>query len=286
MSEPSRQRLGTISILLGAIPVLALVSWFVFYTPCGHPRRTIIEGAMFWGTIVAVPFGIFAAVKEKPRKRALIGLTLGLVPVACCIVLIIAIVYSVATGGRGLSGILDVNYSTPNGAPMTFETGVFVTTDTKYYDVKGVTMQDLEAETSRSGPHGFIAETVPYYHWNYTYQFRDGSCRIEKVRVDTKIVFTYPRWNDQPADGALTEEWTKSLAQLQQHEGEHERIARNAGREIYDTLVQLAPAPSCAELEKEIEARAQAVIAKEHEANDEFDRVTDHGKRLAEGNHL
>jgi predicted secreted Zn-dependent protease len=80
----------------------------------------------------------------------------------------------------------------------------------------------------------------------------------------------------------VTEEWGKRLAQLEKHEGEHERIGRKASQDIYDALVQLAPAPSCGELEKEIETRAQAVIAKSRETNDELDRVTDHGRRLGE----
>lgn len=282
MNERPRTPLGTISIWLGAIPVLALVSWFVFYTPCGHPRRVIIEGAMFWGTIVAVPFGIFAAVKEKPRKRALIGLTLGLVPLVCVILLIVAVVFAIATGGRGIPGVLELTTAGGNSAPMAFDTGVFVTTDTKYYGVKGSTLEELDAQVAALGPRGFIAETVPYYHWNYTYRAENGSCRIDRVRVDTRITFTYPRWSNPDAAQNVTLEWGKRIAQLEQHEAAHEAIDRRTGQEIYDAIAGIPPAPSCAELEKEIEARAQAAIAKEREANEEFDRATDHGKRLAE----
>ncbi len=279
MNERPRTLLGTISIWLGAIPVLALVSWFVFYTPCGHPRRTIIEGAMFWGTIVAVPFGIFAAVKERPRKRALIGIALGLVPLVGIILIIAAIVF---TGGRGIPGVVEPTNLSMNSAPVTFDTGVFVTTDTKYYDVKGSTLEELDAQVAALGPRGFIAETVPYYHWNYTYLTENGSCRIDRVRVDTRITFTYPRWSSPDAAQDVTEEWGRRVAQLEQHEGAHEGIARRTGREIYDAIAGIPPAPSCGELEKEIEARAQAAIAKGREANEEFDRATDHGKRLAE----
>ena len=282
MNERPRQRLGTISILLGAIPVLALISWFVFYTPCGHPRRAIIEGAMFWGTIVAVPFGIFAAVKERPRKRALIGLSLGLVPLICSILLIVAIVFTIATGGRGIPGVLELTTAGGNSAPMTFETGVFVTTDTKYYDVKGSTLEELDAQVAALGPRGFIAETVPYYHWNYTYRAENGSCRIDRVRVDTRITFTYPRWSNPDAAQDVILEWGKRVARLEQHEAEHEGIARSAGQEIYDAIAGIPPAPSCGDLEKEIEARAQAGIAREREVNEEFDRTTDHGRRVAE----
>ncbi|HWR71817.1 MAG TPA: DUF922 domain-containing protein [Nitrospirota bacterium] len=282
MNERPRQRLGTISILLGAIPVFALISWFVFYTPCGHPRRVIIEGAMFWGTIVAVPFGIFAAKKEKPRKRALIGLLLGLVPLFCVILLIVSVVFTIATGGRGIPGVLELTTAGGNSAPMTFDTGVFVTTDTKYYDVQGSTLAELEARAKTLGPHGFIAETVPSYHWNYTYRAENGSCNIDRVRVDTKIAFTYPRWSNPDAAQDVIEEWGKCIAQLEQHEAVHEGISRKTGQEIYDAIIGIPPAPSCGDLEKEIEARAQAAIAKEREANEEFDRATDHGKRVAE----
>jgi len=282
MSEPSRQRLGTISILLGAVPVLALISWFVFYTPCGHPRRAIIENIVIWGTVVAVPFGIFACVKEKPRKRALFGLALGLVPLICFVLLVVAIVSSIAAGGKGIPGILDLAMSGANNAPMTFDTGVFVTTETKYYDIKGSTLEELQAQVASLGPHGFMAETVPFYHWNYTYKKENGTCRIDRVRVETRIVFTYPRLNDPAADPALADELEKRVVLIRPHEGEHEGIDRRTGQEIYDTIAGLQPAPSCAELEKELDARAQGVIAKGREANDELDRATDHGKRPAE----
>ncbi len=278
MNERPRTLLGTISICLGAIPVLALISWFVFYTPCGSPRRVIIEGAIFWGTIVAVPFGIFAAVKERPRTRALIGLTLGLVPLFGIILIIAALVF---TGGRGIPGIVEPTNLSMNSALMTFETGVFVTTDTKYYDVKGSTLEELDAQVAALGPRGFIAETVPSYHWNYTYRAENGSCRIDRVRVDTRITFTYPRWNNPDAAPVVTLEWGKRVARLEQHETAHEGIVRRTGQEIYDAITGIPPAPSCGDLEKEIEARAQAGIAKEREANEEFDRATDHGKRVA-----
>lgn len=284
MSEQSRPRLGTISIWLGSIPVLALVSWFLFYTPCGSFRRLIIENIIFWGSVVAVPFGIFAAVKEKPRKRALIGLSLGLAPLICIVLLIIAVVYAVATGGRGIPGVLELTTADAKVAPMTFDAGVFVTTDTNYYDLKGSTLEELDAQVAALGPHGFIAETVPYYHWNYTYRAENGSCRIDRVRVDARIVFTYPHWSNPEAEQKATEEWGKRVVQLEQHEGEHEGIDRKTGREVYDAIAGIQPAPSCAELQKEIEARAQAVIAKGREANDECDRATDHGKRPAATN--
>ncbi len=284
MTEHSPQRLGTISIFLGAIPLLALVSWFVFYTPCGSLRREIIENIVIYGTIVAVPFGIYAAVKEKPRKRALIGLTLGLVPFICFVVLVAAIVYAVATGGRGIPGILDIGYSSPKGAPMSFETGVFATTETKYYDVKGSTLKELDAEVKSLGPRGFVAETVPYYHWNYTYKMENGSCRIDKVRVDTRIVFMYPRWDNPNAEQSVVEEWRERITQVEQHEAEHERIDRRTGEEIRDAITRLPQFPTCADLEKELDARAQALIAKGREEDEEFDRATDHGRKVADAN--
>ncbi len=284
MDERPRPRLGTIGIWLGAFPLLSLLLWFVINPPCGSLLRSIIENCIGWGTVVAVPFNIVAVWKVRPRKRALIGLVLSLVPLICVVALVAAIVYAVATGSTGIPGKLDIMYSNATGTHMTLETGVFITKDTKYYDVNGSTLEELDAQVKSLGPHGFIAETIPSYHWNYTYRAEEGSCRIDRVRVDALITCTYPRWNNTGADPKMTEEWGRRLVQLEKHEGEHEGIDRKASREIYDTLAQLLPAPSCSELEKEIATRAQAVIAKAQERNDELDRVTDHGKRPVEAN--
>ncbi len=276
-NDRPRLRLGTIGIWLGAFPLLWLVLWIVINPPCGSLLRSIVDNCITWGTLVAVPFNVVAIWKEKPRKRALIGLAMSMVPLICFGALIAAIVYAVATGGTGIPGKLDIMYSKETGTA--FETGVFITTDTKYYDVSGSTLGDLDAQVHSLGPHGFVAETDPYYHWYYTYRLENGACRIDRVRIDARLTFTYPRWNNPDADPKVTEEWQKRLVQLERHEGEHEGIARQTSKEIYDTLAQLPPAQSCGELQKEIETRAQSVLAKARERDDEFDRVTDHGKR-------
>lgn len=281
MNERPRTPLGTISIWLGAVPLLALVSWFVFYTPCGSFRRTLIEGAMFWGTLVAVPFAIVAAVKERPRKRALIGFALGLVPLACVILLIAAVVFSIGTGGRGIPGVLELTTTGGGSPPGTIEAGVFESTETKYYDVTGSTREELVAGITAHGPKGFDAETEPFYHWNYTYRTENGSCRIDRVRVDSLIVFTYPRWTGPAAEPDVVDAWRKRIAHVEQHEQRHAEIDRATGQDLYDTLAGLPPFPACAALEKEIAARAKAILANGREANNEFDRITDHGRRLA-----
>jgi predicted secreted Zn-dependent protease len=121
------------------------------------------------------------------------------------------------------------------------EPGVFIATETKYYDVSGSTEYELNAQTASLGPDGFMARTDPFYRWNYIFRAQDGSCRIDRVRVDTLITFTYPRWNDPKEDLKLAEWWGRSLASLEDHEGGHAGTAKLASQEIYDALNQLPP---------------------------------------------
>jgi predicted secreted Zn-dependent protease len=278
MNKQPRTRLGTISIWLSAVPLLALISWFVINPPCGSLLRSFIEHTVLWGTAVSVPFSIVAAFKDRPRKRALIGLSIGAVPLICFITLVVAIVYAVATGSTGIPGTMELMYSGSTSTSAMLEPGVFITTETDYYDVSGSTENELIAQTTSLGRDGFMGRTSPSFHWDYTFRAQEGLCRIDRVRVDTLITFTYPRWNNASKDQQLVEWWGRSLAALEDHEAGHEENSRKTSQEIYDTLCRLPSSQSCDELKQAINDRAQDVLEKAKKIDQEFDRVTDHGR--------
>ncbi len=279
MNKQPRTQLGTISIWLAVIPLLALISWFVINPPCGSLLRSSIENIVIWGSAASFHFSIVAAFKDRPRKRALIALSISSVPLICFIALVAVIVYAVATGSTGIPDKMDLLYSGSTDTPTMIEPGVFITTETKYYDVSGSAENELTAQTASLGPGGFMASTSPSYRWKYTFRAQDGTCRIDRVRVDTLITFTYPQWNNPNDDQKLAEWWRRSLSSVEDHERGHALSAGKTNQEIYDALFYLPPYPSCDDLKQAINARAEALVEEAKKADQEYDRVTDHGRR-------
>ena len=281
MNEQPRTRLGTISIWLALAPLLALVAWFAINPPCGSFLRSSLDAIIFWGTIVSFPFSIVATFRDKPRKRALIGLSLSSLPLICFLALVVALVSAVATGSTGIPGTIDILYSDTTGTAIS-EPGVHISTDTKYYDISGSNEEELRAQVAGLGPEGYAALTHASYSSYYDFREHDNVCEIDHVRVDTKITFTYPRWKDISSDQKLADGWNRNLAALENHEKGHEEIARKASQDMYDYLYLLLPAyPSCGELKQKADALEQAVLEEAKKNDREYDRVTDHGRNQA-----
>jgi predicted secreted Zn-dependent protease len=250
----------------------------VINPPCGSLLRSFIEYTVLWGTAVSFPVSIVAAFKDKPRKRALIGLSISSVPLICFIALVVAIVYAIATGSTGIPGKVELLYSGSTNTPAMLDPGVFIITEKKYYDVSGSTENELNAQITSLGPDGFMAQTLPSFRLKYTFREQDGSCRIERVRVETLITFTYPQWNNPQRDQKLAEWWGRNLASVEDHERGHEITAGKTSQEIYDALYYLPPYPSCNELKQAVDAKAQAVQEEAKKIDQEYDRITDHGR--------
>jgi hypothetical protein len=202
MNEQPRTRLGTISIWLALIPLLALIAWFAINPPCGSLLRSFIENIALGGTIVSFPFSIVATFRDKPKKLALIGLSISSLPIICFFALVAAIVSAVASGSTGTPGTIDVLYSGATGTTSTSEPGVHISTDTKYYDISGATAEELRAQMASLGPGGLRGLTHASYRWNIGFKQHDDACFIDRVRIDTMITFTYPRWEDISSDQA------------------------------------------------------------------------------------
>ncbi len=282
MDEQPRTRLGTISIRLALVPLLALIAWFVINPPCGSFLKSFIENIALAGTLVSFPFSIVATFRDKPRKRALIGLSISSLPIICFFALVAAIVSAIASGSSGIPGTIDVLYSGTTGSTPISEPGVFISTDTKYYDITGSTEEELRSQIAGLGPEGYAGLTHAVYRWNIGFKQHNGVCAIDRVRIDTVITFTYPRWKDMSSDQKLADDWNRGLVALEDHEKGHEEIDRKASQDIYDNLYLLLPAyPTCGELKLRADALAQAVLEEEKKNNKEYDRVTEHGRLQA-----
>jgi predicted secreted Zn-dependent protease len=273
MIEQTRTKLGTISIGLALIPLLALIAFIIINPSCNSPLSQLKE-VTFSGSAVSFLFSIIAVVRDRPKKRAIIGLSISSVVVIGLLALFIFIISAVASGSADVE-IFDYKVS----PPKIEEPGVFISLDTKYYDISGSTEKELNAQIASLGPNGYAAYTASSFNWSFDFKDHDGVCSINHVRIETLITFTYPRWKDTGSDRKLVQGWYSDLAVLENHERGHEEIARKTSQDMYEYLhMLLPPYQSCTDLKHAANALAEAILEESRKKDLEYDRVTDHGR--------
>src|SRR5690606_39231720 len=109
---------------------------------------------------------------------------------------------------------------------------------TKFYDVRGSTIEELRHEVYSRGPYDRTGQRFAGWaewriQWRFDRKEAPQGCIVEKAVTTTDIQYTLPRWVD--ADGAppeLQETWYNFLEALTLHEQGHGRLARELAAEI------------------------------------------------------
>ena len=93
---------------------------------------------------------------------------------------------------------------------------------TKHYNIKGKTTQQLKHQMRTKGPNGYWAYVNWYVNW-----------KTQNCRVSLKIKYTYPRWTDiHQAPKSIQHKWRRMISALKLHEKGHARHGIEAAREI------------------------------------------------------
>jgi predicted secreted Zn-dependent protease len=265
MVEQRRTTLGTISIVLALVPWVTLGPLIAINPPCGTVLKNLLEGLVIYGTMAAFLFSVVAAIRDRPKKRAIIGLSISSLAGLALLALLIAIVLAVISQSSG-------------AAYGEIEPGVFLASQTAY-DITGSTGEELRAQMNHFGPRGYDAYAETSVHWNYRFKEQGNGCAIYAARVDASVTCTYPRWEPLPgAPQELKDKWNAFRALVEIHEKGHGDIAVQTGWEVYEALTGLPPSPSCGELKRTANARAQAIVDGLQTKHEEYDRVTEHGR--------
>ena len=180
--------------------------------------------------------------------------------------------------------------------------------DYQFYEVSGQNIHDAMSATERVGPYdpregrNYAGQTKWNFGLSYTMDFsyrREGdlitaSVQISHIdfRTDITIILPSLTENSRFASAELTA-WEGFLQRLAEHEHDHVRIIQeprfrqevisglSAIREIRLPAGSDSPAEDMvrAAAESEAGAVAHAVMRKIKQKNDEYDAVTDHGRK-------
>jgi len=155
---------------------------------------------------------------------------------------------------------------------------------TEFYDISGVSPQQLRADLDRRSPvftdgDRFDAGTDWWVTWRYDLDDSAEVCRAIDLRVALNLTFHYPNW-DRPnnADTGLARSWDLYMSRLRAHEQGHGRIAAAGAGRLLKTLTQRDQrAPTCEELDEQIDNFGYRVIAEITDQQLRYDEATRHG---------
>src|SRR5690606_9275539 len=123
--------------------------------------------------------------------------------------------------------------------------------DERFYQVEGLTPQDLNLALRENGPRLREGERrwfgVTDFALRYRYQPRPwgNGCRAVEANVAVELVTTLPEWPDrEAASPMLRDHWDLFISRLREHERGHQRIAMLAGRDLLRGVEALR-APDC-----------------------------------------
>jgi predicted secreted Zn-dependent protease len=151
------------------------------------------------------------------------------------------------------------------------------------YDIAGTTFAELNAAGMRSGPvsKNSGARVWGMCTWQVTWTFSRGGmgqCALGKFSVTVGATIDLPRWiNRDAASESVRGSWDRFAAALRVHEDGHKDIGVRAANDLANRLRALAPARTCDELDRNIAALGDRILA-EHRALDRaYDRSTGNG---------
>ena len=151
------------------------------------------------------------------------------------------------------------------------------------YRINGQTAQELRLEMNRKGPAGaggrrFDAHTAWWVDWNYRWWENPAECRLTAVTTRVRVSFTLPQW-DQYDRGSpeLQQRWDRYFEALYAHEKGHRDFGLRAARDIEQVIWGIGRRGTCAQLEKDANAAAQATLDHYILLEKQYDIETEHG---------
>ncbi len=153
---------------------------------------------------------------------------------------------------------------------------------TNYYRVTGNTPREVRQSINENRPWRGRNDSDAITAWSVTWTFTvaavDQGCRPESVRTTTVITTTLPVY--VPPTNAPTElkqRWAAYFSALSKHEAQHAAMATRAAADIQARLSAAGERVNCPTLQRDLNALAEAIMARYRQEEREMDRLTRHG---------
>lgn len=150
------------------------------------------------------------------------------------------------------------------------------------YDVNGNTEQEIREDMNSHRPEDrgapFDATTHWHVAWHFHFKKAEGQCFIADKDITVDVVTILPKWVEHDAAPVeLQKEWDEYMENLRTHEDFHAKNGESAAVEIEAMLDGLPGSSDCESLEKEANAKAEAIIKERNLDDEHFDIESQHG---------
>jgi len=172
-----------------------------------------------------------------------------------------------------------------SATPALAQNAVQIDQDVVYYNVRGMTEQEIAQSLHRDAPRsldGFQGETTFFFEWRYDYDQVGARgdtphCEVSKARVAIEIEVTLPRHRTiARAPDDVEETWRTFAAALERHELNHARDFAGIGAMIPEALNGLTG--PCSSIEEIANAKGMEYVDRAQKAADDYDARTNHGQ--------
>jgi predicted secreted Zn-dependent protease len=148
---------------------------------------------------------------------------------------------------------------------------------TRYYDIRGTTEQQLAQQMKSLGPKGYYAYCNYRIYYHYRSSPFENGCAISSLNVTVRTEYTMPRWIDkQEAPAALQQKWEEWYRCIKGHEEGHRDIGVRKARLVEKSLFTVRG--PCNLIDGKMKESYHHVMAAAANDDAEYDRVTDHGR--------
>jgi predicted secreted Zn-dependent protease len=158
-----------------------------------------------------------------------------------------------------------------------------VTEKYEYYEVCGYCEKDLQCDLKQkcikwNDGRKYDSVTNWKVKWHYGLNLAPEACTTDSFTVTVDITFQLPKWvHNGDAPQPLMDKWDTFMKNLLVHEQGHRDMAVEAATEFTRAVAELSPVPTCAELDREVNALGQERMKKLLKDQKNYDKTTNHG---------
>jgi predicted secreted Zn-dependent protease len=153
----------------------------------------------------------------------------------------------------------------------------------EYYEVCGCCEEELHCDLKKkcvtwTDGKKYDSLTSWDIKWDHQYDRASKTCSVNSFRPVINFTFRYPKWNrTDKAPKSLMGKWDRYLKSLIAHETGHRDLVVEAVNDLSRVVVQLPPAPSCDDLDRNVRALFRKSMEKMKQDQREYDETTKHG---------